>query len=164
MAGDIFYKERTIVTVQDRTNTTTFANGTGLLAATANMDVRSGGNFADDFAALFWLTCRWATITGITKGTVIAELYLVPTPDGTTIPDVDLTAGTSAISPTSFGGLFIASKAPTANTDALFNSGVVPVFPVLYKAYLINRSGQSVTVTSGTSWQLQAISVREQYT
>ena len=164
MAGDIFYKERAIVTLQDRTNTTTFATATGLAAATADLDVRSAGNVAQDFYGIFELLCRWATITSIVKGTVAGELYLVPLIDGTNLPDVDLTAGASAMSTPHFAGLFICSKAPTANTDMRFATGMIPLFPALHRAYVINRSGQSITVTSGTSWQLRVVTTREQYT
>lgn len=163
MPGNIFYKERAIVTLQDRTNTTTLANGTALAAVTADMDVRSGGNVAQDFFALFELLCRWATITNIVRGTVAAELYLVPLVDGTNLPDVDLTAGTSGFSPAHFAGMFICSKAPTANVDMRFTTGIISLFPALYRAYILNRSGQTITVTSGTSWQLRVVTAQEQY-
>jgi hypothetical protein len=163
MAGYIYARERSIFTLQDRTLTTTFANGTGLAAQTADLDVRAGGNAADDFLAIFELLCRWATVTGITKNTVVAELYLVPLIDGTNLPDVDLTAGSSAMSLTHFASVFMAAKAPTSATDMRFASGIIPLFPCLYRAYLINRSGQSITVTSGNSWQLRAVSAQQQY-
>ena len=164
MAGDIFYKERAIVTLQDRTNTTALATGSGVVAATADLDVRSAGNVAEDFYGIFELLCRWATITSIVKGTVAAELYLVPLIDGTNLPDVDLTAGTSAFPQSSFVGLFICDKAPVAATDMRFPSGAVPLLPLLYRAYVLNKSGQTITTTSGTSWQLRVVTARQQYT
>ena len=164
MPGSIFYKERPIITLQDRTNTAALANGSGLAAATADLDVRSTGNAPDDMYAMFELLCRWATITGIVFGSSAAELYLVPLLDGVNLPNVDLTVGASHMSPTSFVGTFIAAAAPLANTDMRFSLGPVALSPVLYRAYIINRSGQTVTTTSGTSWQLRTVTYQAQYT
>lgn len=164
MAGNILYDERAIITLQDRTNTTAMTTGSGAAAATADLDVRAGGNAAGDFLVIFDLFCRWGTTTNIAKNVVVAELFLLPSLDGTTFPDVDLTAGSSFISPPHTAGLFIAAKQPGNNTDALFATGIVPLLPILYRAYIINRSSQTMTVTSGTSWRLRMISAQEQYT
>lgn len=164
MAGSIFWKERSIVTLQDRTNTTTLANLSGVVAATADLDVTAGGNAAEDQMGMFELFCRWTTITGILFGVTVAELYLVALLDDTNLPDVDLTAGASKISPNSFAGNFIAAKQAVTATDMRFVLGPVPLFPTLYRAYIINRSGQTVTTTSGTSWQLRVVTAQSQYT
>lgn len=164
MAGNIFWKERAIVTLQDRTNTTTMATGSGTSAATADLDVRAAGNGADDFYATFELLVRWATITGVLAGVVAAELYLVPLIDGTNLPDVDLTAGSSYISPNAFAGNFIVTKQAVAATDLRIHSGPVFLMPHLHRAYVINRSGQTFTTTSGTSWQLRVVTAQQQYT
>ncbi len=163
MGGNIYYKERAIVTLQDRTNTSALATGSGLAAATADLDVRAAGNAADDMLAMFELFCRWGTITGIVAGTVVAELYLVALIDGSNLPDVDLTASTSYISPPSFVGNFIAALAPVSATDMRFVLGPVPLFPAKYRAHVINRSGQTITTTSGQSWQLRVVSAQAQY-
>src|SRR4029077_8498205 len=105
MAGDIFYKERSILTLQDRTNTTAMATGSAAAPATADLDARTAGNVPEDLLAMFELLCRWGTITGILAGVAVAELYLIPLLDGTNLPDVDLTAGTSALPSNGFLGL-----------------------------------------------------------
>lgn len=157
MAGDIFAKERSAVTL-----TSTGASLTNLSAAAAgtNLDVRSAGNAAEDFAGTFELICQWATITGIVAGTIIGDLYLVPALDGTNFPDVDTTAGSSRISSPHRVGFFEASKAPTANTDMRFGTITVDLAPLLYKAYLMNRSGQTISA----NWTLKVVTARVQYT
>ena len=159
MAGDIRSKERSIVTL-----TLTGASLTNLSAAVANatadLDARSGGNFADDFNCTFELLVQWATITGIVAGTVIGELYLVPLVDGTNLPDVDLTAGSSRLPYASYVAPFDAVKAPTANTDMRFITAPISINPLLYRPYLLNKSGQTMTA----NWDLKAVGVQGQYT
>jgi hypothetical protein len=164
MPGDLFQKERAIVTLQDRTNTTALTNNSGAAAATADLDARAAGNVAEDFLALFELFCRWGTISGILAGVAVAELYLVPLLDGTNLPDVDLTAGSSACPMSTLAGVFPCARQAVAATDMRFVSGPVLLFPALYRAYIINRSGQTITTTSGTSWQLRVVTARNQYT
>lgn len=159
MAGDIRAKERSIVTLANA-NGGSLSGGTALSATTADFDARAAGNFADDFAAQFELTCQWVTVTGITVNTVVAELYLVPKLDGTNLPDIDTTATTSALPAGSYVGAFVATKAPTANTNARFISGIVQFNPLLFTAYLINRSGQTISA----NWSLKAVGVQAQYT
>ena len=163
MSGTIFWKERAIVTLQDRTNTTAMTTGSGTSAVTADFDIRSAGNGAQDFVATFELLVRWATITNILAGVVAAELYLVPLIDGSNLPDVDVTAGTSYVSPNAFVGNFIVTKQAVSATDLRIHSGPVFLLPLLYRAYIINRSGQTMTTTSGTSWQLRVVSAQQQY-
>jgi hypothetical protein len=161
--GSIFAQERAIVTLQDRTNTTALASGSAVAAAT-DLDVRAAGNAADDFLAMFEFLCRWTTITGILAGVVAAELYLVPLLDGTNLPDVDLTAGTSYVSSAGFVGNFICAKQAVTATDMRFFLGPVALFPTKYRPYILNRSGQTATTTSGTSWQLRVVTAAGQYT
>lgn len=161
MAGDIFYKERAIITLQDRTNTTTLATGSAVAAAT-DLDVRASGNAAQDFLATFELLCRWGTITGILEGVVAAELYLVPLVDGTNLPNVNLTAGASLLD--GFRGLFKVNAQAVTATDMRFFCEGVALMPHLYRVYILNRSGQTITTTSGTSWQLKVVTARQQYT
>ena len=164
MAGNIFWKERSIVTLQDRTNTTAMATGSGAAAVTADLDVRTSGNAAGDNYGVFELVVRWGTITNIIAGVIAAELYLVPLIDGTNLPDVDLTAGTSYVSPNAGAGNFIVTKAAVSATDLRIHSGPVFLLPALHRAYIINRSGQTMTTTSGTSWQLRVVTAQWQYT
>ncbi|WP_273704152.1 hypothetical protein, partial [Candidatus Accumulibacter vicinus] len=96
MAGDIGSKERAIVTLTTA-GASLSNNSAGAANATADLDARAGGNLARDLAVLFELTMRWATVTGIVAGTVVADLYLVPLLDGTNLPDLDLTAGASRL-------------------------------------------------------------------
>jgi hypothetical protein len=138
-------------------------SGSAAAAATADLNVQSGGNAADDFLAMFELLCRWTTITGIVAGVTVADLYLVPLLDGTNLPDVDLTAGASYIAATGSMGSFICAKQAVTATDMRFFLGPVPLFPTLYRAYLLNRSGQTMTTSSGTSWQLKVVSAQAQY-
>jgi hypothetical protein len=163
MAGELFAKERAIITLQDRTNTTAMTTGSAAAAA-VDLDMRSGGNAAQDFLAAFELLCRWGTITNILAGVVAAELYLVPLVDGTDLPNVNLTAGASYLSAGALRGVFdVVAQAVTA-TDMRFAIDNIPLMPLLYRPYILNRSGQTMTTTSGTSWQLKVVTSREQYT
>jgi hypothetical protein len=159
MAGDLRAKERAIVTLTSTGASLT--NGSAAVAnATADFDARSSGNAPDDLQAQFELICQWATITGIVAGTVVAELYLVPILDGTNLPDVDLTSGTSVLPAPTFAGVFVATKAPTSSTNARFVSGNVTFNPTLMRPYILNRAGQTMAV----NWTLKVVSVQGQYT
>ena len=159
MAGDLFNKEGTIATLE--------ANGGSLattVAAEANdatLDLRSGGltGAVQNLVFQFELVCQWATITSIVKDTVAAELYVVASLDGTNYPDTD-TGTPSALPPVAYGGNFTCTKAPTANVNMRFNSPRLALPPFLYKAYILNRSGQ--TISAG--WTLKVMSSRGQYT
>lgn len=159
MAGDLRAKERAIVTL---TSTgASLSNGSaGAANGTADFDARSTGNFPDDLQAQFELTAQWATVTGIAAGTLVAELYLLPAPDGTNFPDIDTTAGSSSLPPEAYAGKFVATKAPTANTNTRFVTSNVQFNPLLHRPYLLNRSGQTISA----NWTLKAVSVQGQYT
>jgi hypothetical protein len=148
MATSLILKEQALVTLTSTGASLTTGSGA---AAGTTLDARAAGNAADFFAALFELTAQWGTVTGIAAGTVIADLYLVPALDGTNYPDVDMTAGTSYIPFSMRVGSFVASKVPTASTNARFVSNSVDLLPVLYQAYIINRSGQTISV----NWALK---------
>jgi hypothetical protein len=156
MAGTIKFQEGSILTI---TSGTPAAVNSGAAALAGALDCRSGGSAADMFAALFSLTGQFATVTGIAAGTTIADLYLVPAIDGTNFPDID-TSAASYIPYTMRVGSFVAAKAPTASTNALFQSAPVELMPVLYNVYVLNRSGQTL---SG-SWTLKALATAAQYT
>lgn len=159
MPGDLRAKERSIVTLT--TTGSSLTSGTaGLANQTADFDARSSGNFPDDLQAQFEMVCQWATITGITAGTVVAELYLLPILDGTNAPDVDTTGGSSRLPFSAFAAVFEAAKAPAANTNMRFVSGNVPFNPALLRPYILNKSGQTISA----NWSLKAVGVQGQYT
>ena len=159
MAGDIRAKERAIVTLTSTGGSLT--NGSaGAANGTADLDARSSGNAPDDLVCQFELVCQWATITSIVKGTVAAELYLVPLLDGTNLPDVDTTSGSSALPYSAFAGSFTCIKAPGANTNMRFVSGEVSINPVLYRPYILNKSGQTIAA----NWTLKVVPIQAQYT
>lgn len=159
MPGDIRAKERAIVTLT--TAGASLTNGSaGVANASADFDARSSGNFPDDFQAQFEFVVQWATITGIAAGTIVAELYLLPALDGSSFPDVDLTAGASRLPYASYVGPFEAQKIPIAATTMRFVSPMVSFNPVLLRPYVLNRSGQTLSA----NWSLRAIGVQEQYT
>jgi hypothetical protein len=157
MPGDIRSKERSIITLTS--SGASLSNGSAGSAAT-DLDLRSGGNAANDLQCRLELTCQWATITGIVAGTVVAELYLVPKLDGTNLPDIDTTAGSSRLPAGTFVASFDATKAPVANTNARYITPVIDAFPALYTAYVLNRSGQTVSA----NWSLKVVSAQGQYT
>ena len=157
MAGDIFAKERASITLTSTGASLT--NGSGGSAGT-DLDLRSAGNAAEDFEALFELTCQWATITGVTGGVSIADLFLVPKLDGTNLAAVDTTSGSSRMPQGSYLDSFVCAQAPTANTNMRFVTGKVPLFPALFTAYIINRSGQTISA----NWTLKVVTARVQYT
>lgn len=159
MAGDIRAKERAIVTLTS--SGASLTNGSaGVANGTADLDARSTGNVPDDLRVRFELTCQWATITGITAGLVVAELYLVPLLDGTNLPDIDTTAGSSRLPYSCMVTEFEVPKAPVANTNMRLISRPVDIDPFLYRPYLKNVSGQ----TKSANWTLRAVGVQGQYT
>lgn len=159
MAGDIRAKERAAVTLT--TAGASLTNGSaGIANGTANLDARAGGNFGDDLAAIFELIAQWSSTSGISAGTIVADLYLVPAIDGTNWPDLDTTAGASRLPASCLAGSFEAVKQPTAATDTRFVSSAVALQPLLYRPYIVNRSGLTMTA----NWTLKAVGVQGQYT
>ena len=156
MAGNILLKEQAIVTVTSTGASLT--NGSAGLAGT--LDCRTGGNAADMLAALYTLQAQFATVSNITAGTTIADLYLVPAIDGTNFPDIDSTAGASYIPYTMRVSSFVAPKTMVSATNMLFQSQPVELMPALYNVYIINRAGQTMT----SNWTLKALAVAAQYT
>lgn len=157
MAGDLRAKERAIITL---TSTGASLSNASAGSATTDLDVRAAGNAADDYLARFELLCQWATVTGIAAGTIAAEIYLVPKLDGSNLPDIDTTAGASVLPGSCYVGSFIATKAPTAATNMRFVTPPLDIFPALFTAYIVNRSGQTMTA----NWTLRVVSAQGQYT
>ena len=159
MAGNITAKERAIVTLTT-TGASLSTGSAGVANGTADFDARAAGNSPDDFQAQFEFVCQWATITGITVNTAAAELYLVPLLDGTNLPDLDLTAGSSALPLSAYVGVFQCVKVPTAATNMRFVSTTVQFNPMLLRPYILNRSGQ----TMAANWSVRVVAVQGQYT
>jgi hypothetical protein len=157
MAGNILNKEQSIITLTSTGSSLT--SGSAGVAGT-QLNCVTGGNAADMLNALFTLTAQWSTVTGIAAGTTVADLFLVPAIDGTNFPDIDTTSGASYIPYTMRAGSFVAPKAPTASTNMLFQSAAVDLMPVLYNAYILNRSGQ----TMAANWTLKVLPAAGQYT
>jgi hypothetical protein len=158
MPGDIYQKERSIITLT--TGGGSLTTGTaGLGNGTANLDCRSAGNAPQDLLAQFEFIAQWATVTGIAAGTVVADLFLVPALDGTNFPAVNTTSGSSNVPAGTYVTSFVATQAPTANTDMRFVSEPVPLLPLLYRPYILNRSGQTITA----NWDLFVVTARGQY-
>lgn len=159
MAGNLTAKERAIITLTTAGGSLTTGSA-GLGNGTADLDARSTGNSPDDLLCRLELVCQWATITGIAAGTVCAECYLLPAPDGTNFPDVDTTSGTSRLPAGAFVCQFEAVKAPTANTNMRFVSPVIELSPMLLRPYILNRSGQTISA----NWSLKVVPWQGQYT
>lgn len=156
MPGNILLKEQALLTLTSAGLSLT----SGSAGAAGTLDCRSGGNAADMFAALFALTAQWSTVTGIVAGASVADLYLVPALDGSTYPDIDVTAGASYIPFPMLAGSFVSAKLPTATTNTVFQSAMVDLMPTVYAVYIINRSGQTMLA----NWSLKALAAAAQYT
>jgi len=157
--SNIFWNEQAILTLTSAGGALV-QNGGGIANGTASLDVRTGGNAAENFTAGFELSVlQWATITNITIGTVIADLFLVPVLDGTNAPSVTITnASTDFIAPNYRVGSFISGVIPVANTSIRSAVINVDLQPFLYTPYLINRSGQTFTA----NWVLKFVSAKVQ--
>jgi hypothetical protein len=159
MAGSFKWLEGSAQTIGTTSATLTF--GSAVLVGQLDLRAVTAGPLADNFAALFTLSSAWATVTGIAANTVVAELYLVPSIDGgTTFPDVDTTAGASAIAYPHLAGSFVAAKTPIVNATMNFATAPVDLFPAVYNIYILNRSGQSLN--SGAVLKVQGTAA--QYT
>lgn len=128
------------------------------VAATNTLDNRSGGTSGGAGVGDVFL-CNFELNTGFGSGPTvgnIVNLYLVPALDGTNYADVD-TSG-HVMPPACFVGSFIINKSATAAQRMVILG--VPINPLLYKAYIDNQSGQSMS----TTWTLKAVSSEVQYT
>lgn len=158
MSGSLALKTGTAVTVTSSGGSAT----SGSAASAGDVDFRGSGtaNLIEQLMAFAELTCQWGTTTSIAGGTVVADLYLVPKLDGTNAVDIDSTSGSSYI-PSNFRvGSFVAPKALSTSTDYRFATAVFDLFPALYTAYIINRSGQTIS----SNWTLKLLAAEAQYT
>jgi len=122
----------------------TAANGSAVSAG--DLDFTAAGSNANLREMLFGRirgTLKWATVTNIGAGTVIADVYFVPKLDGSNPPQIDTTAGTSFIPATYRVGELIAARIPTANTATIFDSRWFELHAEKVTVYLLNRSGQT---------------------
>lgn len=133
------------------TNGASTANGLQV-AATTTLDVRSGGNAAEMFWANFELAAGFGTAP--TQHNII-DLYLVPALDGTNYADIDAT-GHNLPSNCYVGSFEIILSQTTSQRMVVLG---VPLMPLLYKAYLVNNSGQTISA----AWTLKVVAAEEQY-
>lgn len=152
MAGNILAKEFAAVTLESSGSSQ--ANNTQVAASTANLDNRSGGiTGAESYAFDFELNGGFGSSPAV--GAVIG-LYAVPAIDGTNFADVD--TSNHNMPPACFIGTFVVNKAQTT-AQRLVVLGV-PLDPLLYKIYIDNQSGQTLSST----WTLKVVPSQSQYT
>jgi len=157
MAGDIFLKEQSVVTITS--SGSSVATGTAVSAGTINMQAAGTSSLIENLRAFAELTCQFATITGITAGILVADLYFVPAIDGTNYADVDTSSGVSYVTNNYRVGSFVAHKQLVTATDYRFASAPFDLFPAKYTAYVLFRAGQTVTA----NWTLKLMAARAQY-
>jgi hypothetical protein len=157
MAGTLFLKEVPIYTLST-SNAASLAAGAATTVIGTTLDCRSSGaNSPEAAVAMFQLTASWNVTTGITVGTDIADLYLLPALDGTNYPAI----GTSQVSPAQYVASFINPTTTVAvSTNILFTTPIVELFPTLYTAAIVNQSGQALN----SSWILKVVTAQGNYT
>lgn len=151
MAGNIQAKEVAAITLEG--NGGNLSTATEVEANDTTLDCRTSGNAEGAMYANFELNAGFGSSP--TVGTVV-ELYLVPALDGTNYAEVDAT--NHLLQPQCYAGAFVILKSQTA-AQRLVILGV-PVQPCLYKAYVLNKSGQTMSST----WTLKAIVSYAKYT
>lgn len=157
MAGALYLKEVPIYTLST-SNASVVSTGVATTVVGQTLDCRSSGaNSPQNAVAMFELTAQWFASTGITTGTDIADLYLLPALDGANYPAI----ATSTISPNQYVASFInPSSTVTVSTNIRFTTPVVELFPTLYTAAIINQSGQTIQ----SSWILKVVTAQGAYT
>ena len=159
MAGNLLLKELASTGSTITSSGGSTSNGNATSAGAGSLDLRSGGttNAVEALCGYFELTAQWATVTSIAQGTIVADLFLVPSIDGTNYATVD----TTYISPNLRFGQFVnALASPSTSTNYRFATGVGDLFPTLYTPYIINRSGQTISA----NWTLKFYFAIAQYT
>ncbi len=159
MANRLYLQDIPIYTLST-SNVASLTNLSGTTAVGNVIDNRSSGA-TTAAAAIFSLTCQWYVTTGVTTGTDVADLYLLPAIDGTNYPAYDVTAGASQFPAESYVGSFIAAVSTvTASTNTLFDGPRVELLPTLYTAAIKNQSGQTIA----SSWILKVLPAEGTYT
>ncbi len=152
MAGALLLKEIAAYTLST-SNCASISASTVTTAIGNNFDCRSTGTSAA--AAIFELICSFNVTTGIVFNSNVADLYLIPAPDGTNFPDID----TSHVSPNHYVGSFLAAKTPVVSTNVRFATGPIDVFPALYQAAIFAVPGPI-----NSSWTLKVTPAQGSYT
>lgn len=147
MATDFVLKQGTTTVVQ--TSGASLTNGTAVACTTANLANQSNL----DMFVTFELVGSFGSAPTIPAA---FEVYLVPANDGTNFADINTTSGTSYGSPGMFAGLIPVVLSQTAS-QRMTGTFRVEVGPRLYKVYLLNRTGQTLT-----SWTLTVYGGRYQ--
>jgi hypothetical protein len=146
MPGNVTLKQGTTATLESSGGTLATAS---VVAASSTYDNSAN----DNFWAGFELNTGFAVAPSV--GTSI-ELYLVPALDGSNFADVD--TGTPTMPLNCFVGSFAVVKSQTG-AQRLVITGV-PLMARLYKAYVYNKAGQSMS----SGWTLKLFPDLEQYT
>lgn len=157
MAGNILGKSTSIITLTSSGASLTNLSGG---AAGTDLDARTSGNAAGYMRGRFELICQWGTVTGITLNKVVAEIYAIPKLDGTNLPQIDTTAGSSAFPAATYFGQMVATKAPTASTDTRFVTREWVLPQELLTIHVRNVSGQTISA----NWTLKFLGSHAQYT
>ena len=150
MATDFGLKQGTTTAVQ--TSGGSLTNGTAVACATANLANQTN---LDDY-------CTFELVGGFGSAPTLPqaiEVYLVPANDGANFADVNTASGSSYLSPSQFAGIIPVTLSQTAS-QRMVSGSRAPLGPRLYKVYLLNRTGQ--TLSSG--WTLTVYGGRYQST
>lgn len=148
MPTDFGIKQGTTTTVQ--TSGGSLANVTAVACSTANLANQTN---LDDFGT-FELVGGFGSSPTLPQA---LEVYLVPANDGTNFADVNTTSGSSYLSPSQFAGTIPVTLSQTAS-QRMTSSTRIPLGPRLYKVYLLNRTGQSLS----SGWSLTVYGGRYQ--
>lgn len=150
MATDYGLKQGTTTAVQTSGASASLANVTAVACATANLANQTN---LDDYAT-FELIGGFGSAPTLPQS---LEVYLVPANDGTNFADVNTTSGSSSLSSSQFAGTIPVTLSQTGS-QRMTSGARIPLGPRLYKVYLLNRTGQ--TLSSG--WSLTVYGGRYQ--
>lgn len=151
MPGNLLLKEASIITLEVSGAAVTTGS---LFLATTTLDNRSGGNAAQTIWCNFQLSAGMSIAAS--TGTAVAELYLVPALDGTNYADINQAC--NFVQGNLFRGTFYAVLSQNS-AQVLVLEGI-PVQPLLYKVYMINKN----TGTLSANWGLKVVPAFAQYT
>lgn len=125
------------------------SNAAAAACSSANLDNAT----ALGFSGAFRLTTNgFGSTTGIAGKTI--DLYLVAELDGTNFPEVD--ASTPNLPADAYRGSF---EIIDTNTTQYLDLEGIELGPFVYKAYIVNNSGQQLSA----GWSLIGRTVTEQY-
>lgn len=127
------------------------ANNAVVEANDSTFDNRVSGNGGGSFTATFELNVGFDTAPSV--GTTI-ECYLVPALDGSNYAEIDVT--TPRMPASLRRGFFSVLRSQTAAQRLIIEA--IPLQPLLYKAYLWNKTGHSMS----SGWTLKAVGAKTQ--